>query len=114
MPYISVNTTKKVSPDCEKALKSALGEAITLFKGKTERWLMVEIQDSCRIWFQGNQDGDSAWLEVKLLGRADKEAFDAVTARLCEIMESVVGVPSDRVYVKYEEIDHWGWNGSNF
>ena len=33
---------------------------------------------------------------------------------VCGIYETELRIPKDRVYVKYEESDKWGWNGTNF
>ena len=38
----------------------------------------------------------------------------ALTAKICSLAQSVTGVKSDRVYVRYLMTDTWGWNGSNF
>jgi hypothetical protein len=29
-------------------------------------------------------------------------------------MEKTLAVPGDGVYVKYAEVEHWGYDGSNF
>ena len=29
-------------------------------------------------------------------------------------MERVAGIPGEGVYVKYENLEYWGWNGNNF
>ena len=48
------------------------------------------------------------------LGRADAAASERMTARICDLFERKLGISPDRVYVKYEEAEHWGWNGANF
>ena len=45
MPYIGVSTSKKLSDAQKDALKSALGEKISVIPGKTEKALMVDIAD---------------------------------------------------------------------
>ena len=45
MPFINAKFSTTVTPDKEYELKAALGEAITLL-GKSERYLMVEIEDN--------------------------------------------------------------------
>lgn len=44
MPFINVKTNTAVPADKEKAIKSALGQAITAIPGKSEAWLMVGIE----------------------------------------------------------------------
>ena len=113
MPFIQTKTNCSVSADQEKALKTRFGKTIEHLPGKTERWLMLDFEDDCRMWF-GGSDAPCAFLEVKLFGRAGGSSYDQLTAAITEDIGAVLGIPADRVYVKYEEIDHWGWNRSNF
>ena len=53
-------------------------------------------------------------VEVELLGQSTPRAYEALTARVCEIMQEILAVAPDGVYVKYAETAHWGYNGSNF
>jgi phenylpyruvate tautomerase PptA (4-oxalocrotonate tautomerase family) len=64
--------------------------------------------------FAGNANDDMAMLEVKLFGGASGAAYDALTAALTDSVSDILGVGKERIYVKYEESSHWGWNGSNF
>ncbi|WP_405340754.1 phenylpyruvate tautomerase MIF-related protein [Ruminococcus sp.] len=113
MPFINAKFSTPVSPDKELALKSALGEAITLL-GKSERYLMVEISDNCRLYFGGRNDAPIAFFDVSLLHSAPRESYEALTARLCEIAKDVMDVDGDHVYVKFEETENWGFNSFMF
>ena len=114
MPYIGTRTTVKISPEKEIAIKEKLGKAIEAIPGKTEAWLMCEFSDCCRLWFKGDNSLPSAYVEVKLLGKADREYLEKLTGIICKILSDELSVPSDRTYVKYEECEHWGWNNMNF
>ena len=37
-----------------------------------------------------------------------------MTAEICRIMNDELGIPADKVYVKYQGVSDWGWNGRNF
>lgn len=112
MPYIGTRTNVIITPEQEKSIKTKLGKAITLL-GKSESWLMVEFTDSCRLWFKGN-DSPAAFTEVKLLGKASPAAYEKLTGEICDIFSEELGISPSAVYVKYEEIEHWGWNGGMF
>jgi phenylpyruvate tautomerase PptA (4-oxalocrotonate tautomerase family) len=45
MPFINVKISEKLSDTQVDNIKSRLGEAISLIPGKSEAWLMVNIQD---------------------------------------------------------------------
>ncbi len=114
MPYIGTKTTAAISPEKEIILKEKMGKAIEAIPGKSEAWLMCEFEDNCRLWFKGDSSAPSAYVEVKLLGSAAPEHYSALTKIICDILSEELSVPCDRTYVKYEECEHWGWNGSNF
>lgn len=113
MPFISVHTNIKVEKKTAEAVKAACGSAITLLPGKTEDWLMVEVEGDKMLYFKGS-DAPCAIAEVKIFGKSTPSAYDNLTDALCNVLSKAFSVPADRIYVKYEEISHWGWNGSNF
>jgi len=113
MPYIATRVSSEISPAKEQILTEKFGKAITLI-GKPEAWLMLDFEDKCRLYFKGNKDEHSAYVEVKLLGKAAPSEYEKLTAELTEIIHSELGIPSNRIYVKYEEVTYWGWNGNNF
>ncbi|MBQ7921525.1 MAG: hypothetical protein IJ325_02980 [Clostridia bacterium] len=114
MPYIETKVSTPITPAQEKVLKEKLGAAIENFPGKTERWLMLHFEDNCRLWFMGNQDAPTAYVEIKLFGAVNREAAAKMTKDVCAILAEVLRIPEDRTYVKYEGVDTWGWNGNNF
>ncbi|MBP3605108.1 MAG: hypothetical protein J6J66_00775 [Clostridia bacterium] len=114
MPMIVTHTTESISKEKKAALTRALGEAITLIPGKTDAYLMLEFQGDCEMAFHGDTQLSLAFVEVKILGRSTKAAYNDLTARICDIMKEVLGVPTDGTYVKYEEIEHWGFDRHNF
>jgi phenylpyruvate tautomerase PptA (4-oxalocrotonate tautomerase family) len=114
MPFIDLKTTVKITEDKEKELIREFGEKIALLPGKTEDWLMLNFTDGCRMAFRGTTEPDIAYIEVKLLGASTDEAYENLTAAITETVSKTLNVPSDRIYVKYEEISTWGYNGANF
>ncbi len=114
MPMISTKTNVTISPEQELKLKSELGKAIEILSGKSERWLMLSFDDRCCLYFQGDNSKPIAYVEVKVFGRIDYSQSNKLTAKICEIFGSVLNIDASNVYIKYEEVDMWGWNGGNF
>ena len=114
MPFINSKVTVKVSEEKREVIKKKLGEAISLIPGKSESWLMVGFEDSYDLYFQGNKDGESAFVEVSIYGSTSASAMNALTGAICELFETELSIPKNRIYVKYQEIPNWGWNGNNF
>lgn len=114
MPFINSKVSVAMSKEKKDSVKAKLGEVISLIPGKSEGWLMVGFEDSYDLYFKGNQDGPTVFVEVKVYGSASPDVFSRLTGAICDIYQEELGIPKDRIYVKYEEVENWGWNGSNF
>ena len=113
MPYINLKTSVNLDEKLEDALKTALGKAITTIPGKTENWLMVELEGDRKLWL-GGKKRPLAMIDVKIFGHADQSDFNAMTGELCDVCQRILGIKPDGVYVTYAEVENWGWNGENF
>jgi hypothetical protein len=113
MPNIQIQTNLTITPEMANELKASLGKAIETIPGKSERWLMVVLEDNKTMYFQGS-DAPCALASVELLGSASDATYDNMTEVMCKTLAEKLSVPADRIYVKYTEFSHWGWNGSNF
>ncbi len=113
MPYIHVKTNLTVTEGLQSRLTQELGQAIGLLPGKTEQWLMVQINPEQSIWMAGS-DAPAAMVEVSIYGTAPQDAYDQLTERITNILYDYLELDPQRVYVKYAECEVWGWNGANF
>lgn len=114
MPFIETKMSVKATDDQKKKLKEKLGEAIAIIPGKSESWLMVNIQDDQKMYFRGDDSKPVAFVCVNIYGSANRAAFDKMTAELTSIYGELFGVSPDHMYIKYDASMDWGWNGSNF
>ena len=80
MPFINVKISENLSDTQVDNIKSRLGEAISLIPGKSETWLMVNIQDNCKLYFKGTNDKPTAFTDVSIFGPAAKSDCENLTA----------------------------------
>ena len=113
MPFIDSKVTVKMSEDKKEQIKAKLGQAIGLL-GKTESFLMVGFEDNYDLFMAGQKLEKGAYVSVSLFGNASSDAYDKMTAKICEILADELAIPGDKVYVTYHGVNDWGWNGSNF
>lgn len=115
MPCIQIKTNVKAGRDVSDRIKAGLGQAIAYLPGKSEDWLMVAIEDHCQMYFGGETDRPIAIAEVKILGDAvDREGAEKMTGEMTRILGENLGVAPKDLYIKYEALPDWGWNGKNF
>lgn len=115
MPCIQVKTNITIPKASADAIKTGLGHAIRLIPGKSEDWLMVVMEEECRMYFGGEGNCPLAMVEVKILGDSiDQKGAGKMTEEITRILGDGLGVSPDKLYIKYEASPHWGWNGANF
>lgn len=113
MPFINTKTSVEITPDKEALLKEKMGTAIRHI-GKSESWLMLNFDDKCRLYFKGDNKEPMAMVEIALFGKASDSQYDALTEELTKEISSVLSIKPSNIYIKYEEVEHWGYNGFNF
>lgn len=114
MPFINSKISMKITKEQEIEIKDRLGQAIALIPGKSESWLMVGFEDQYKLYFKGREFDKLVMAEVKIFGNASKSALNSLTVEICNIYNEILGVPKDKIYVTYELLENWGYNGENF
>ena len=114
MPFINSKISVALTDAQEQEIKARLGQAITAIPGKSESWLMVGFEPEYKLYFRGSNDQPMAMVEVSVYGSENPSAFSKLTGEICKIFEDVLGIAPDHVYVKYQAVSNWGWNGDNF
>lgn len=114
MPYIESKVSVKTTPEQRTELKKELGKAIALIPGKSESWLMVNLEDGQDMYFRGDNSEPCAFISVNIYGADDRDGYEKMTEELTKIYGDILGISADHMYIKYATSYDWGWNGSNF
>lgn len=113
MPFIDSKVTVALSDNQKENIKAKLGQAIGVL-GKTESFLMVGFEDEYDLYMAGNKLDRGAFVAVRVYGQVQPQACDRMTEKICDILQEELGIPGNAVYVTYQGIADWGWNGGNF
>lgn len=114
MPFINVKTNKELSAQKKQEIENKLSDAISLIPGKSDRYLMLAVEDNISMMFHRDTDSGIAMVEVKIFGSSTKEHYTKLTQRICEVLDEEAGISPDCCYVKFEEVSLWGYNGFMF
>ena len=81
---------------------------------KPEQYVMAMI-DSCKMMMSGQQ-GNCAFATIKGIGGLSLEVNENVSCKLAELIEGSLGIPKNRIYLNFVEIERkdWGYNGKTF
>ncbi len=113
MPFISSRVNMPMTPQQKETVKTELGQIITLIPGKSENWLMIDLADQCELYFRGDGKDPLAFIELKIFGKISDDTARKLTERICDLYETQLKIKKDNIYIKYEEVSKWGWNGTN-
>lgn len=114
MPFINSKISIELTKEREELLREKFGKAIEIIPEKSEEWLMLGFEDKYRLHFKGEELLKGAFVNVKIFGESAKEVYVKLTKELCNIFEEVLEIPADKVFITYDEVKVWGWNGENF
>lgn len=113
MPFIDSKITVTVSEEKREVIREALGQSMTILS-KPAAFLMVGFEDNYDLAMGGKKLEKGAYVAISLFGDGTKEAYEEMTAFICDLYERELGIPKDAVYVTYHGVYDWGWNGTNF
>lgn len=114
MPFINVKTNVSLDENKKTTIKSRVSKAISLIPGKSEAYLMCAVEDGVSMMFQGDDDKNIAFVEVKIFGSSTKENYGRLTVEICNILSEEAGVDGKNCYVKFEEVKYWGMDSFMF
>ena len=112
MPFIMVKVSCAVSREQELELKAWLGKAIELVPGKSEAYLFAGFEDNCHLYLRGDNTEATAYVEVSVFGNEKHLGYEQLTAEITMMFVEVLGIAPDHVYIKYDDIQSWGVNGT--
>lgn len=114
MPYLNIQTNVSIDDDALDTLLKKSSALTAELLGKPEEFIMIACKDEVPMLFAGH-DGPTAFLELKSIGlQPDKTKL--LSKELCALVEGELSIPSDRVYVKFNDAQRtmWGWKGDTF
>lgn len=111
MPFLNIQTSCAVSREQETKLKSRIGKAISLVPGKSEAHLLLSLRDNCRLWLGGDDQAPIAYIEAAIFANEGHFGYPAFAAAVTQAFCDVLGIASERVYLKFEDIAAWAVGG---
>ena len=114
MPYLKIQTNLPLGKKAERAILKNASALVAELLEKPEGFVMIALQPDTPMLFAGSDD-PVAFLELKSVGLPARKTKDLSQA-LCQLIEGHLGIPRDRVYVKFIDVKGamWGWKGDTF
>ena len=110
MPFININTTKKLSDEAKNALQTAIVENISVFPGKTKEFTTINIIDGCAMYKNG-QSLNGAFIEVRIFRNTTEQAKKEFANHLFDVTSRILETQPSDVHINYLELQEWGVGG---
>jgi phenylpyruvate tautomerase len=114
MPFIHLYTTETVGDDIAQKLTASLSSVASEVLGTSENYVMVAISPA--IMRMSNVPGQAAFVDIRAIGGLTPEKNKIVSERICELLESELKVPRERMFLNFSDVPgtDWGWAGRTF
>ncbi len=114
MPTLRILTNTQVPSEGRAELLTRASGTVAEMLGKPESYVMVILEDGRDMLFAGTAAG-TAFLELISLGLPEERTAH-YSRTLCNLVEEVLGVPAERVYIAFSSPPRhlFGWNGDTF
>ncbi|MGR9045512.1 MAG: phenylpyruvate tautomerase MIF-related protein [Gammaproteobacteria bacterium] len=114
MPYLKLNTNIAIDKEQSPQLLNRLSKLMAQETGKSERYVMVELEGGKAMSFGGGTD-PLAYLECKSIGLTGAQA-KSISKSVSQLLEKELRLAPERIYIEFSDCPahFWGWNGSTF
>src|ERR1035441_6051627 len=110
MPLLKLETTVVLSEDKRKALLASLSKTVAEIIGKPEQYVMVTVGQAAML-MAGNP-GAAAFVDVRSIGGLTNDVNRKLSRKVCKLLNESLGVPEDRVYLNFTEVQASNWGRS--
>ena len=113
MPFVDLRTNTRPTDAVVSRLLRDLSEITAKHLGKSTEITMSGVSAGEALYFRGNTD-PVAYVEVRAIGVADRLTRTAIASELTELLDDVLDIAFDRVFVVFRDVprDQWGVKGA--
>jgi phenylpyruvate tautomerase PptA (4-oxalocrotonate tautomerase family) len=106
MPYVHINLSKPLEAPVKKELAAALGSLISIIPTKSERGLMIRIDDGCGMYFRG-AEADCAYVDVRMYMTSQHDKKGEFARAFLEAIHRIAGIEIENIYMSFLEYGSW-------
>jgi len=114
MPLLKLETAVALADEKRKTLLASLSQAVAETTGKPEGYVMVTAAHADML--MSGKAGPAAFVDIRGIGGLRGEVNRQLSQKICGLLNESLGVPPDRIYLNFTELDagNWGWKGNTF
>ena len=106
MPYVHMSIAKKLSDDQKESIKSSIGQLIEILPGKSEKVLMVRLDDGLQMYFRGIPE-NCAYVNVCLYMMSPDEKKGEFSRAFAASLSELAGIDPSNIFLSFTEFGNW-------
>ena len=115
MPFVDLKLAQSISNSQRTSIKEQLGQAITCLSGKSEAYLMVNIEDDMHLYLAGHELEQGAAVTVYHYGDADKDELKEFGTKILAVLKETADINEESVYIIFTGgIENWTLFGETY
>tara|TARA_Y100001978_G_scaffold20564_1_gene16473 strand:- start:70 stop:405 length:336 start_codon:yes stop_codon:yes gene_type:complete len=110
VPLLNISTNKDIKN--QQILLSKSSEFISSLLNKQEKFVMVKLTDSLKMYFSGTNE-PCCFIEIKSIGLIKPSKL---SKPICEFFANELEISRERIYIFFQNVDPqmWAWNNKTF
>lgn len=114
MPLLKIETSATLGEPGSKTVLEEGSRIVARVLQKPEQYVMVALSPASMI--MSAMGGPAAFCDLRSIGDLTPEQCATLSAELCALLSTALGIDPSRVYLNFAEVDavSWGWNGTTF
>lgn len=106
MPYLHISVARELTPEQKETIKSSAGKLIEILPTKTEKGLMIRIDDSQQMYFRG-VEANCAHVNVCLYLMSPNEKKGEFARAFAVALADILGTDPTNIYLCFTEYGNW-------
>lgn len=113
MPFVNIKTNVSINKEIHNKLHNEIDHAIALIPAVEIGWTMTNFEDNCCLWFE-NSNSPAAMVEISVFDDILDTNCQYVTENISNILNDLLSIDKNRIYIKFSSTSYWGCNGTNY
>ena len=107
MPYVHLNISKPLADPVKKELAATIGSLISILPSKSEKGLMIRIEEGCGMYFRGDANANCAYVDIRMYMTTPYDKKGEFARALLEAIHRIAEIDIGDIYISFLEYGNW-------
>jgi len=110
MPLVNIKINYTLTDEQKSQIEKGIVNILENL-GKSDKWLMVFVEDNIRIYFRGVNNVHSAGITLAVYKEIEDESAEKFISGATELISDCTDIEKNRIEVIIQPVSQWGLGG---